>query len=219
MAIWTTKIEIIASWIEFNSVSEHFHGGTNRTFNRSLGGGRIYLAEKHGARFRNIYFLLAASESLPGRPRCGELVASRVCVLLHVFSQTVSLQWRFEPVKIVEQKGNSRIKAITAEKKIIFVRLIYILARNTREFHQIRCISSFKHNIRNHWRHIYIRTTQNKYQHLLRCEDFHEYPYICTINRRHYWLWYISVTLDSITQVKSEILLRKIYSQVRFVRR
>lgn len=144
----------------------------------------------------------------------------RVSVSFYMcFSQTVSLRWRFEPVKIVEQKGNSRIKAITAEKKIIFVRLIYILARNTREFHQIRCISSFKHNIRNHWRHIYIRTTQNKYQHLLRCEDFHEYPYICTINRRHYWLWYISVTLDSITQVKSEILLRKIYSQVRFVRR
>lgn len=88
MAIWTTKIEIIASWIEFNNVSERFHSGTSlisRTFNRSLGGGRIYLAEKHGARFRNIYFLLAASESLPGRPRCGELVASRVCVLLHVF--------------------------------------------------------------------------------------------------------------------------------------
>lgn len=86
MAIWTTKIEIIASWIEFNSsVSERFHSGTSRTFNRSLGGGRIYLAEKHGARFRNIYFLLAASESLPGRPRCGELVALRVCVFLHVF--------------------------------------------------------------------------------------------------------------------------------------
>lgn len=42
------------------------------------------MAEKHGARFRNIYFLLAASESLPGRPRCGELVASCVRVLLRV---------------------------------------------------------------------------------------------------------------------------------------
>lgn len=131
MAIWTTKIEIIASWIEFNSVSERFHSGTSRTFNRSLGGGRIYLAEKHGARFRNIYFLLAASESLPGRPRCGELVASRVCVLLHVFLAKVSLQWRFEPI---EQKGNSRI--IIAEKKIIFDRFIF-WARNTRKFHQI----------------------------------------------------------------------------------
>lgn len=105
----------------------------------------------------------------------------RVSVSFYMcFLQTVSLQWRFEPVKITEQKGNSRIKAITAVKKIIFVRSIYILAWNKREFHQIRCISSFEHNIRNHWRHIYIRTTQNKYQHLLCCEnymDIHIYMY------------------------------------------
>lgn len=83
-----SKIEIITLWIEFSSASERFRSGTglsNRTNYFQSEPRRwedLYLAVEHGARFRNIYFLLAASESLPGRPRCGELVASRVRVLL-----------------------------------------------------------------------------------------------------------------------------------------
>ncbi|EZA52091.1 hypothetical protein X777_09099 [Ooceraea biroi] len=48
------------------------------TFNRNMvGAGALVALVKHAVRFRNIYFPLTASDSLPGRLRHGEQVDSR----------------------------------------------------------------------------------------------------------------------------------------------
>jgi len=48
------------------------------TFNRNMVGAGAPLAlVEHAVRFRNIYFPLATSDSLPGRPRHGEQVEAR----------------------------------------------------------------------------------------------------------------------------------------------